>query len=227
MATRVDLLAQPKPNLLRYPDRRSVYWLDRLPTTAHRFELTPRWSQLSEPKRFHPGLQESRRPPVWEVSAAALSARPSQRVCRLALPRPPAQGWEPQRPLLNVVVKTAVASPRICQLAQPKKKPQEESRMPAPTMPSGSSSSRIRQLARPKPDHPEYRTNRPATQPVTAAARNAVASERVQVLAQHRFHHDEVRGSDPYAISPAALTTSASPRVLELCVPLARKCRNQ
>ncbi|XP_014005889.1 uncharacterized protein isoform X2 [Salmo salar] len=121
MATRMVQLAQPKPNLLRFPDRRSVYWLDELPperngsTTA--LELTPHWSQLCGRKRLNSGFEQSRSSPQWEVSVAALSAYPSNRVCYLALPRLPTVGWEPDRPLL---ASTAVASPRVCQLACPK-----------------------------------------------------------------------------------------------------------
>ncbi len=46
-----------------------------------------------------------RRSPEWMVSAAALKACPSERVCSLALPRMPADGWQPERPLLATVSK--------------------------------------------------------------------------------------------------------------------------
>lgn len=45
------------------------------------------------------------RSPEWMISAAALKARPSERVCSLALPRMPADGWQPERPLLATVSK--------------------------------------------------------------------------------------------------------------------------
>ena len=53
-------------------------------------------------------LSLSRRAPEWKVSAAALKARPSDRVCALALPRMPAADWQPDRPLLPTV-STAVS----------------------------------------------------------------------------------------------------------------------
>ncbi|XP_042292674.1 theg spermatid protein [Thunnus maccoyii] len=57
MATRTQQLAQAKPNRLRYPDRRSVYWLDKLPPEktgpTTEIELTPRWSELCRNKKFY------------------------------------------------------------------------------------------------------------------------------------------------------------------------------
>ncbi|XP_035617333.2 uncharacterized protein LOC118374944 isoform X2 [Oncorhynchus keta] len=129
MTTRMVQLAQPKPNLLRFPDRRSVYWLDELPPERNgsttMFELTPHWSQLCGRKRLNSGFEQSRSSPQWEVSVAALSAYPSNRVCSLALPRLPTAGWVSDRPLLaslSRAVRTAVASPRVCQLACPKRR---------------------------------------------------------------------------------------------------------
>lgn len=37
--------------------------------------------------------------PIWKVSQWALRAVPSERLCKLAQPRPPAAGWQPGRPL--------------------------------------------------------------------------------------------------------------------------------
>lgn len=44
-----------------------------------------------------------RRSPIWEVSSGALKAVASSRLCRLALPRPAAAGWQPIRPLSPTV----------------------------------------------------------------------------------------------------------------------------
>uniref|UniRef100_UPI0037E7A106 sperm microtubule associated protein 2 n=1 Tax=Semicossyphus pulcher TaxID=241346 RepID=UPI0037E7A106 len=153
MATRTQKLAQPKPNLLRYPDRRSVYWLDQLPpektgsTTktgtlcffllftnltstsltllliVFPAELTPRWSELCRSKKFYAQVTLS---PIWEVSEWALRAVASDRLCTLAQPRLPVSDWQPDRLLLaplNRATQTAVATSRICQLAQPRRRP--------------------------------------------------------------------------------------------------------
>ncbi|XP_039993757.1 theg spermatid protein isoform X3 [Xiphias gladius] len=165
MATRMHMLSQPKPNRLRHPDRRSVYWLDELPRertgSTTKIELTPRWLELCRSKKLyspvtylylfpcpllfmlsfplfrfsflsshlHPTLPASfplpRLSPIWEVGEWALRAVPSKQLCNLAQPRVPAAGWQPDRTLLaplSRATQTAVATSRICQLAQPKRR---------------------------------------------------------------------------------------------------------
>ncbi|XP_047467621.1 theg spermatid protein isoform X2 [Mugil cephalus] len=126
MATRMQQLAHPKPNRLRYPDRRSVYWLDELPperrASTTEIELTPRWSNLCRGKKFYTQVTVS---PIWEVSEWALRAVASERLCCLAQPRGTAAGWKTERPLLvplGRATQTAIATSRICQLAQPKRR---------------------------------------------------------------------------------------------------------
>lgn len=51
-------------------------------------------------------LSFPRRSPIWEVTEWALRAVPSKRLCRLAQPRVPAAGWQPDRPLLAPVSNT-------------------------------------------------------------------------------------------------------------------------
>ncbi|XP_051769199.1 theg spermatid protein [Ctenopharyngodon idella] len=243
MATRTDRLAQPKPNLLRFPDRRSVYWLDELPTRTKNtsttaFELTPRLEQLTQSKQSSRFYEESRRSPEWVVSAAALKACPSQRVCSLALPRVPVDGWQPDRPLLaplSIAVKTAKPSLRIRHLAQPKQTKMVSSlsthfstdssthAFGAPTTPS----SRILQLASPKQVHAQHALARPVSWPVPDRVLKAVASERVQTLARPKTRQALFEGYDPYRVSPAARAATASPRLLELSLPLPRKCKSQ
>nr|XP_029505054.1 testicular haploid expressed gene protein-like isoform X2 [Oncorhynchus nerka] len=234
MTTRMVQLAQPKPNLLRFPDRRSVYWLDELPPERNgsttMFELTPHWSQLCGRKRLNSGFEQSRSSPQWEVSVAALSAYPSNRVCSLALPRLPTAGWVSDRPLLaslSRAVRTAVASPRVCQLACPKRRqglysPHSSKTSLAPPHPAATS-SRLQLLAIPKSDHPQYAQDRPVIWPV----RKAVASERVQVLSRPNQRKALFQGYNPYTVTLAARSASASPRLQELCLPLPRKCKGK
>ncbi|XP_073774658.1 sperm microtubule associated protein 2 isoform X1 [Danio rerio] len=238
MASRIDQLAKPKTNLLKFPDRRSVYWLDELPsrpkssTTA--FETTPRLEKLVQSKRpIH--FYEDNRSVEWVVSAAALKACPSQRVCSLALPRPPADGWQPDRPLmdtLSVAVKTAKPSPRICYLAQPKQikmtlthfsVESSEHEIGISTTPS----ARLLRLASPKQVHPQHTLARSVSWPIPKHVLKAGASERLQVLARPKTRQALFEGYNPYRVSPAAGSATASPRLLELSLPLPRKCREQ
>lgn len=238
MASRIDKLSQAKPNLLRFPDRRSVYWLDELPPektgSPTRFKLTPQWSLLCVSKKLNPVCKHNRPSPQWQVSTSALTACPSRRVCSLALPRLPTSGWLPDRPLmapLSRAVQTAVATPRVCQLARPIRRqslhsPQDSN--PSPPTPgphTPSASSRIQLLATPKSDHPQYAADRPVSWPVPEAVRQAVATERVQVLSYPKQRTALFKGYNPYTVSLAARSASASPRLQELSLPLPRKCR--
>ncbi|XP_041809954.1 theg spermatid protein [Chelmon rostratus] len=230
MATRTQKLAQPKPNRLRYPDRRSVYWLDEPPrdTTGSttKAELTPRWSELCRSKKFYTQVTIS---PIWEVSEWALRAAASSRLCGLARPRAPAAGWQPDRLLLaplNRATQTAVATPRICQLARPTRRPAQEGHKskPAPvTHIPCKASAHIELLATPKRDHPEFKGERSVCRLVSRAARSYVASQRVHELSSPKERKALFEGYDPYAVSRAARSASPSPRIQQLCLPLPRK----
>uniref|UniRef100_A0A8C2A273 Theg spermatid protein n=1 Tax=Cyprinus carpio TaxID=7962 RepID=A0A8C2A273_CYPCA len=239
MPSRIEQLSRPKPNLLKFPDRCSVYWLDELPTrsknTTTAFELTPRLEQLAQSKESSRLIEESSRSPEWMISAAALKARPSERVCSLALPRMPADGWQPERPLLatlSVAVKNAKPSPRICHLAQPKQVKtlltycSVDSSAHSISVPN-TPSSRILQLASPKQVHAQHSLARPVSWPVPDHVLKAVASERLQKLARPKTRQALFEGYDPYRVSPAARAATASPRLLELSLPLPRKCKGQ
>ncbi|KAJ8003735.1 hypothetical protein DPEC_G00151440 [Dallia pectoralis] len=249
MATRIEQLARPKPDLLRFPDRPSVYWLDELSTQRNgstTVKLTPRLSQLCVKKQPKAGFEQTRLSPQWEVSVGALRACPSNRVCSLALPRLPTIGWEPERLLLTPpsrAVQTAVASPRTCQLACPKQRlglhsPQPYKTSLAPHRPK-TTSSRLQLLSHsffllltthctplpvPKSDHPQYHQDRPVSWPVPRSVREAVASERVQVLSEPKQRRALYQDYNPYMVTQAARSASATPRLLELCQPLPRKC---
>ncbi|KAL2096961.1 hypothetical protein ACEWY4_006168 [Coilia grayii] len=130
------------------------------------------------------------RSPEWPVSTAALRAQASERVCSLAQPRPPADGWQPERPLvatLSRAVQKAVPSSRLCELAQPKRASlaplSDHSRC---TMHPSTASARVCLLAAPKREHPHYLLDRAVTWPMTAAACKAMASERVQEMCPNK-----------------------------------------
>ncbi|XP_029981846.1 sperm microtubule associated protein 2 [Sphaeramia orbicularis] len=254
MATRIQQLAQPKPNPLRHPDRRSVYWLDKLPPEKNGFttkiELTPRWLELSRNKKFYTQLSfpfsflfslmfclcfYPSLSPIWEVSERALRAVPSERLCRLARPRAPVAAWQPDRPLLaplNRGTQTAVASSRICQLAQPKKRPVQRGPghrpkpVPVSHMPC-KASAHIELLATPKHEHPKYEGERTVSWPVSRSARSAVASQRVLELSSPKERKALYEGYDPYTVSRAARSAGPSSRIRQLSLPLPRKCSSE
>ncbi|KAK2868410.1 hypothetical protein Q7C36_000281 [Tachysurus vachellii] len=225
MATRREHLARPKPNLLKFPDRRSVYWLDELPVMSKRstaFELTSRWSQLSEWKKISTRYEDNRKAPEWKVRASALKAHPSERVCSLA--RPPSA-------CSRMGVRTeAKASARICQLAQPKKTTMALTSFNSTNNylalpPQAKPSSRIHLLAVPKKEHPHYHPDRPVSSHVPKSVLKAVASERLHTLARPKPRKPLFEGFDPYKVSSAACAATASPRIQELSLPPARRCR--
>nr|XP_046268506.1 theg spermatid protein isoform X2 [Scatophagus argus]XP_046268508.1 theg spermatid protein isoform X2 [Scatophagus argus] len=233
MSARTQRLAQPKPNRLRYPDRRTVYWLDELPPEktgpTTKTELTPRWAELCRSKKFHTQVTRS---PIWEVSEGALRAVASSRLCSLSQPRAPAAGWKPDRlPLttLNRATQTAVATSRICQLAQPKRslllegsghkfKPVAKTHVPC------KASAHIELLATPKHDHPKFEGERSVCWLVSGAARNYVANKRLLELSIPKERKALFEGYDPYIVSRAARSASPSPRIRQLCLPLPHKC---
>ncbi|GAA6098745.1 theg spermatid protein [Tachysurus ichikawai] len=237
MATRSEHLARPNPNLLKFPDRRSVYWLDELPVMSKcstAFELTSRWSQLSEWKKISTRYEDNREAPEWKVRASALKSHPSERVCSLARPRQPAVGWQPDRtlsPTLSTGVRTeAKASARICQLAQPKKTIMALTSFNSTNNyltlpPQAKPSSRIHLLAVPKKEHPHYHPDRPVSTHVPKSVLKAVASERLHTLARPKPRKPLFEGFDPYEVSSAARAATASPRIQELSLPPARRCR--
>ncbi|KAM7376102.1 hypothetical protein PAMP_005849 [Pampus punctatissimus] len=236
MATRMQQLSQPKPNRLRYPDRRSVYWLDKLPPEktgqTTEIDLTPRWSELCTSKKFYTQVTLS---PTWEVNKWALRAVPSERLCSLAQPRAPTAGWQPDRQLLFPLSRAsqmAVATSRICQLAQPKRKQVlgDSGRKPKPVpmthMPCRAS-AHIELLATPKHDHPKFMGERSACWPVSRASRNYTANQRLLELSTPKERKALFEGYDPYIVSQAARSASPSPWIQQLCLPLPRKCSSE
>ncbi|XP_035024542.2 theg spermatid protein [Hippoglossus stenolepis] len=236
MATRTHKLAQPKANRLSYPDRRSVYWLDELPperTGPHtKIHLTPRWSELCRSKKLHTQVTLS---PIWEVSEWALRAVPSKRLCSLAQPRAPAAGWEPERPLLvplNRATQTAVATARVSQLAQPKRRQAQEnsghkSKPVSMTHLPCRASAHTELLSTPKHEHPGFAGGRSVCWPISRAARSYVAGERLLELSVPKARKALFEGYDPYIVSRAARSASPSPRIQELSLPLPRKCSSK
>ncbi|CAG5866639.1 unnamed protein product, partial [Menidia menidia] len=233
METRLHQLAQPKPNQLQFPDRRSVYWLEKLPPETTRsttkIELTPRWSDLCKTKKFYTKVTVS---PVWEVSEWALQFEPSKRLCSMAEPRAPVAGWQPDRPLLAPLSRASLraeASTRICQLAQPMRRQVLEgsscrSKPLSLTHLASKASAHIELLATPKHNHPKFEGECSACWPISRAARRYVPTQRLLDLSCPKERTALFEAYDPYAVSRAARSAAPSPRIKELCLPLPRKC---
>ncbi|CAI9581704.1 unnamed protein product, partial [Staurois parvus] len=110
--------------------------------------------------------------PIWPVSSSALQAVPSPRVEKLAEPRSVNQYWMKDRSVYSIITegaKRTSASPRIVQLAKPKRhtdngmtsRPEshqdEEKEKESPrSNKSVTASARTEELAVPKAEHPQY-----------------------------------------------------------------------
>ncbi|XP_029350198.1 testicular haploid expressed gene protein [Echeneis naucrates] len=228
--------AQSQSTQIPGPVSRSVYWLDNLPhekiESTAKAEFTPRWSELCKSKKLY---TEVTRSPVWEVSEWALRAVPSKHLCSLAQPRVPPVNWQPDRQLLAPLSRAtlrAVTTSRICQLAQPKKrqipedsprksKPEPMSRLPH------KSSAHIELLSTPKHNHPKFEGGRSMCWPVSRAARNYIASQRLVELSLPKERKALFEGYNPYVVSRSARSASPSPRIQQLCLPLPRKCSSK
>nr|DBA28369.1 TPA: hypothetical protein GDO54_008748 [Pyxicephalus adspersus] len=122
LESRLDNLARPKVNFLKYKDRPSVYWQDK-PKMSSICGLTARQEELAKHKSVSNMYIEDRASPIWPVSSRALQAVPSLRVEKLAEPKSVSQHWMEDRSVYTTVTegaKIASASARIIELARPK-----------------------------------------------------------------------------------------------------------
>ncbi|XP_063779618.1 sperm microtubule associated protein 2 isoform X2 [Pseudophryne corroboree] len=233
---RLHFLAYPKVNFLKYKDRPSVYWQDKT-KIIHDCSLTARQRELAQHKTISGMYKEDRPSPIWPVKSSALVAVPSARLEKLALAKSISQEWMEDRPVYSIVTeatKRASASPRTVQLAKPKNR----SVLSMPGTPNGQqedseacsrsekvvvSSSRTENLAVPKMEHPKYQHDLPVLRNVPASALHIQASDRIFQLAKPKTRKAIFEEYDPYRISSSAKNANASPRIVELCIPPARR----
>ncbi|XP_073516751.1 sperm microtubule associated protein 2 isoform X1 [Phyllobates terribilis] len=228
---RLDHLACPKVNCLKYRDRPSVYWQDK--TDIHSTcSLTARQNELAQHKNVNKMYKEDRPSPIWQVKSSALQAIPSPRLEKLAQAKSISQEWMEDRPVYSMVseaAKSSSASPRTVELAKPKdradhfmssttKSHQEEGNVVTPT-------ARTEALAVPKMEHHQYHHDLEVPRHVPASALHTEASDRVCQLAKPKARKAIFEGFDPFRISPAAKHANASSRIIELCTPPARRQR--
>ncbi|XP_061098764.1 LOW QUALITY PROTEIN: sperm microtubule associated protein 2 [Conger conger] len=195
--------------------------------------MATRIERLARPKPIHLKLPDRRSvywldvlperrrdgPTVFELSPRWL-ALSDDRPCRAGYQdnrRPPA--WE-----VSSAAMRAAASERVCSLAKPR--PPTSAWQPGRPLLSKALIEWIDATVA-KQTHPQYQLGRRVSWPVPVPARGGGASERVRQLARPKQHRALDQGYDPYTVSLAASRASASPRVLQLSVPLPRKCRQK
>ncbi|XP_075120360.1 sperm microtubule associated protein 2 [Leptodactylus fuscus] len=238
--SRLDVLARPKMNLLKHQDRPSVYWQEKI-DIASTCNMTARQNELAQPKTVNKMYKEDRPSPIWPVKPSALQTVPSPRLEKLAKAKSISQEWMEDQLAYTVVTeaaKKASASPRTIQLAKPKDHAAISMSSPPKSQPEEgkgffhsekgvSPTARTQALAVPKTEHSQYQPDLTVLRHVPASALNAQASDRICQLARPKTRKAIFDGYDPYQISPAAKHADASPRVIELCIPPARRQRHK
>ncbi|XP_071804057.1 uncharacterized protein [Asterias amurensis] len=244
---RLDILSRPKqlPPGFR-EDRRSVYWIDKLPplsgsegTTA--FALNNWQEGLCRAKPVNSAWRGEKPGPIWPVSKAAQNATASGRIEALSVAKSTVPGFTPERPIMTRVsdgAKKATASDRIEHLAKEKTYAplkiresfefdcfiwdQEISRAAR----NARCSDRLEVLAESKRHHPNFQNARGIQWDVTDSAIKAIATLRLQQLARpkSRGKNDNY---DPYRVTGASLHARATPRIEELSMPIPRKIRQK
>ena len=199
-------LAKPKPIPAGFhEDRRSVYSESRTnKAILYDYQTTVRLQELSQPKKHHPGYIYDKDSPISEVSHAAKNAVASPRVEVLSAPKGFHNDYESSR-----AVETTITPPAL----------------------AGNASNRVLQLSEPKPTHATYVEDTTSwdfsewPSGVSNAAKTAVASARVEQLAQEKRAHQNYLGPRPAttAINAHVLSTNATKRVQELALPKERK----
>ncbi|KAJ8028662.1 Testicular haploid expressed protein [Holothuria leucospilota] len=243
---RLDVLSQPKKLPEGYEeDRRSVYWLDKLPPESDggttKFAVNQWQDNLCKPKSVHKEWTGDRPTPIWKVSEAAQKAEASERVTALSQAKDCHKDFVPEGPVRTKVSKAAMnatPSARIEQLAKEKTyQPlkikeswefdsyvwdQEISKAAK----NAKCSDRLDTLAEAKSLHPEFNFAKPVRWETTESTKKAIATLRLQQLARPKSRGKN-ENYDPYKVSSAAIHARATPRIDELCAPIPRKVRQK
>ncbi|XP_064597676.1 sperm microtubule associated protein 2-like [Liolophura sinensis] len=235
-ATRIDLLARPKPTPTGFrQDRRSVYWVDYVPSVASGGTTTcvasARVQELSRSKDLNKNYKGDRPTPIWLVSSAAQNTSPSARTESLSQPKPLSPLYKAERSPYTIVTpgaSRATSTARLDALSVPRQKSDLATfRDPTESVSSAAlkatASGRVEQLAESKKLHPSYQEEKQIQWPVSDSAMKAIASLRLQQLARPRSRSLLKDDYDPYKVTFAARHAHTTPRVEELAVPLPRK----
>ncbi|XP_041085015.1 testicular haploid expressed gene protein-like [Polyodon spathula] len=149
--------------------------------------------------------------PIWSVSAAALKSMATKRLEELAQPK-----LEYEKLQVSEAVKSAVPSPCILQLARSKRRYPTVARESLIWSPEQGISI-VTEAARSAVATPRLQVL--ASKP---SAMKVVASNCVHILAKPKVRKGIFEGYDPYLVTQTAKQAQASSRVLELSTPLPR-----
>nr|XP_048302300.1 testicular haploid expressed gene protein-like isoform X2 [Myodes glareolus] len=238
---RIEDLAKPKkqwgtPDRAQYYyscGRESVIW--EIPPPALFTRPSKRIQKLAKPNRFKMQCLLN----SDDLAPEALHfADPSPRILQLSIAKGTDPNYVPPKSTetkISYSTLSAVASPRIVDLANPRIKieglcyEREKSELPIrPVTPAAllaKPTDRTIKLAKSKPVHEDYLPVRDARWPVSYAAAHSQVSDRVQELANpptrasvHVVYYDP----DVFKVKPSALRAQCSPRVKELAEPIVR-----
>ncbi|XP_013373950.1 PREDICTED: testicular haploid expressed gene protein-like isoform X2 [Chinchilla lanigera] len=246
LTKRLSNLAQPKkvshhyvPNRDQFYyscGRESVIW--KIPHPALFSQPSMRIQKLAQPNRFK--RQYLRNGSFSDHLSRSVPhfSDPSPRILRLSVAKGTDPNYVPPRSVetrISITTLSAVATPRIIDLAQPRLKleglcyERERSEMPirpvTPAALSATPSPRVTALAKSKPLHQDYLPAREAQWPVSHAATHSKASPRIQELANPSSRgpmHIVFYDPDVFKVKPAALKAQCSARVQKLAEPVER-----
>lgn len=161
---------------------------------------TQRVNELSTPKKLHPDYVGDRLNPKWEVSEATCVANPSPRVRELAEPKKVHPSYQPCKPVMTIIPDDALLTfptNRIKQLAEPK------------------TISELKIKLDSEWEWSEWNSD------LTAAAKNARATERVEYLARPKTAPQTYQSAREveWPVSASAKTIQASERLQKLARP--------
>lgn len=243
LTKRLEDLAQPKlvsrhyvPNRAQYYyscGRESVIW--KIPPPALFTRPSKRIQKLAKPNRFKTQfLPDSDKLPPETFRFSS----PSPRILQLSIAKGTDPNYVPPKSIetkISFSTLSAVASPRIVDLAHPRIKieglcyERVKSELPirpvAPAALLAKPTDRTISLAKSKRVHEDYLPARDARWPVSYAAAHSQVSSRIQQLANpparasvHIVYYDP----DVFKVKPSALKAQCSPRVKELAEPIVR-----
>ncbi|XP_036056814.1 testicular haploid expressed gene protein-like [Onychomys torridus] len=244
LTKRLEDLAQPKlvsrhyvPNRAQYYyscGRQSVIW--EIPPPALFTRPSKRIQRLARPNRFKTQclLDSEDLPPPGTLRFSP----PSARILQLSVAKGTDPNYVPPKSIetkISFSTLSAVASPRIVDLAHPRIKieglcyEREKSELPirpiSPAALLAKPTSRTITLAKSKPVHEDYLPVRDARWPVSYAAAHSRVSDRVQELANPPTRasvHVVFYDPDVFKVKPSALKAQCSARVKELAEPIVR-----
>nr|XP_022289887.1 testicular haploid expressed gene protein-like isoform X5 [Crassostrea virginica] len=245
---RIGSLANPKSVPLTFQeDRRSVYWVDRLPPTAGPHGTTEiiasaRVQELAKHRTPNQhGWRGDRPTPIWGVSEGAQRADAGPRLVSLSQHKEPHPRYLFDRTAymtVNEGAKNATSTERLGMLSRPKDRRDRDKfgvisletswgqyNPVSPAAKSAQCTSHVESLAEPKKYHPRFAGEKPVQWSVDESALKAIANLRLQQLSRPRSRTMIKDDYDPYKVPMAARRAHATPRIEELCLPIPRKVR--